>query len=435
LSTWSVLIPSVVKNGVECNPNDNTLATAYTIVPSFGSNVNQAGLECVLAQTTPNSFTKVNLTNNPSMYNGSVRLFWAAPNYGYFDNQTIIKPSPESYINKIDSSKSNQTPFKLSMSDEYSKIEEIFGVFEKRILDAFEQEFLNFSKPMTDIDLPVSTQIGASSVSLNADFRNFQALFKSLLTVVPKATGTNEQEYFTNVINLQYQNVQNTLRGFLEYDILFRYGNPSNYKRRIVDSYLSHNDAPVITDPIKFKPYVSGTLPSRGGTLSVSQSKVLNPAAWFALETEVGFSTIPNVAYSSTGSYITDFFIDNNIEFSVDNVVLLSQLIKMYATYKLKLPSAAVSQFKNQIQYLINSEDILQGNILNEVLRGLNKNLPSQYQIPQGTVNSVISGEQSKIENWEIFKALNDKWIAGGDYKSKTLFEDIMFLDRASRNI
>ena len=435
LSTWSVLIPSLVKNGVACNPNDNTLATAYTIVPSFGSNVNQAGLECVLAQTTPTSFTKVNLTNNPSMYNGSVRLFWAAPNYGYFDNQTIIKPSPESYINKIDSSKSNQTPFKLSMSDEYSKIEEIFGVFEKRILDAFEQEFLNFSKPMTDIDLPVSTQIGASSVSLNADFRNFQALFKSLLTVVPKATGTNEQEYFTNIINLQYQNVQNTLRGFLEYDILFRYGNPSNYKRRIVDSYLSHNDAPVITDPIKFKPYVSGTLPSRGGTLSVSQSKVLNPAAWFALETEVGFSTIPNVAYSSTGSYITDFFIDNNIEFSVDNVVLLSQIIKMYATYKLKLPSTAVSQFKNQIQYLINSEDILQGNFLNEVLRGLNKNLPSQYQIPQGTVNSVITGEQSKIENWEIFKALNDKWIAGGDYKSKTLFEDIMFLDRASRNI
>ncbi len=50
-------------------------------------------------------------------------------------------------------------------------------------------------------------------------------------------------------------------------------------------------------------------------------------------------------------------------------------------------------------------------------------------------MNSVITGEQSKIENWEIFKALNDKWIAGGDYKTKTLFEDIMFLDRASRNI
>ena len=435
LSTWSVLIPSVVKNGIKCDPNDNTLATAYTIVPSFGSTVNQAALECVVNQNTPTSFTKVNLSNNPSMYNGSVRLFWAAPNYGYFDNQTLVKPSPESYMNKIDSKKSNQTPFKLSMVDEYSKIEEIFSVFEKRVLDSFEQEFLNFSKPITDVDLPVSTQIGASSVAINADFKNFQSLFKSLLTVVPKPSTTNDQEYFTGIINAQYQNVQNTLRGFLEYDILFRYGNPSNYKRRIVDSYLSHNSAPVITDPIKFKPYVKGTLPSRGGTISVSQSKVQNPAAWFALETEVGFSTIPNVVYSSTGSYITDFFIDNDIEFTADNVVLLSQIIKMYATYKLKLPSAAVDQFKNQIQYLINAEDLLQGNFLNDLLARLNKDLPSQYQVPQGTVNSVITGEQSKIENWEIFKALNDKWIAGGDYKSKTLFEDIMFLDRASRNI
>ncbi len=48
---------------------------------------------------------------------------------------------------------------------------------------------------------------------------------------------------------------------------------------------------------------------------------------------------------------------------------------------------------------LINSEDVLQGNFLNEVLKGLNKELPSQYQIPQGTVNSVITGEQSKICN------------------------------------
>ena len=36
---------------------------------------------------------------------------------------------------------------------------------------------------------------------------------------------------------------------------------------------------------------------------------------------------------------------------------------------------------------------------------------------------------------YEVFKALNDKWIAGGDYSTKTLFEDFLFLDRASRNI
>ena len=188
-------------------------------------------------------------------------------------------------------------------------------------MELFEQEFLNFSKSMNDMDIPVNTQIGGSPVSLNADYKNFQSLFKSILTVLPKAASTNETEYFNGIINTQYENLQNTLRGFLEYDVLFRFGNPSNYKRRVFDSYLSHNSVSVITDPIKFKPYVQGTLPSRGGNLSVSQSKNLNPQAWFALETEVGFSTIPNVAYSSTGSYITDFFIDNDIEFTEDGKI------------------------------------------------------------------------------------------------------------------
>jgi hypothetical protein len=34
-----------------------------------------------------------------------------------------------------------------------------------------------------------------------------------------------------------------------------------------------------------------------------------------------------------------------------------------------------------------------------------------------------------------MFKALNDKWIAGQDFREKTLFEDFLFLDRASRDI
>ena len=34
-----------------------------------------------------------------------------------------------------------------------------------------------------------------------------------------------------------------------------------------------------------------------------------------------------------------------------------------------------------------------------------------------------------------MFKSFNDKWIAGGDFKNRTLFEDILILDRASRNI
>jgi hypothetical protein len=43
--------------------------------------------------------------------------------------------------------------------------------------------------------------------------------------------------------------------------------------------------------------------------------------------------------------------------------------------------------------------------------------------------------EQTRTELWETFKALNDTWISGYDISNKTLFEDVMLVDRASRNV
>ena len=169
--------------------------------------------------------------------------------------------------------------------------------------------------------------------------------------------------------------------------------------------------------------------------MTLSQSQINNREAWTTLETEVGFSTIPNVRYSSLGSYITDFFIDNNIEFSSRNITLLAPIIKMYATQKLVNPNLSAAQFQNQLSQYLQRESVIQDNFLNGVLSRLRKDLPDQVQLPERVINSVISGEQGKVEMYEVFKALNDKWIAGGDYSTKTLFEDFLFLDRASRNI
>jgi hypothetical protein len=150
----------------------------------------------------------------------------------------------------------------------------------------------------------------------------------------------------------------------------------------------------------------------------------------------VGFSTIDGLKYSDNGSYITDFFIDNNIEFTDNNVTLLSQLIKMYATQKLNNNSLNSSQFIAQLNSYLNNSEQLQNNFLNSVLTGIKKELKDkQYQLPEKTIQSVIDGQQSKAENYETFKALNDKWIAGNNFNERTLFEDMLFLDRASRNI
>jgi hypothetical protein len=52
-----------------------------------------------------------------------------------------------------------------------------------------------------------------------------------------------------------------------------------------------------------------------------------------------------------------------------------------------------------------------------------------------GVKYTEFEGEQTRLEIWETLKGLNDKWISGGDFKSKTLFEDMLLVDRASRDI
>jgi hypothetical protein len=435
LETWSVLLPDFVNFDVACNPNDNTNGVLYYVVPSFGSQINQTYSECII-NTSTNPTTVVNLTDNTSMYNGSIRTLWSTPNFGYFDNDQITMPKPDEYINYIDPRTEDQSPFSFLTTGNYSKIEEIFSVFEKSTLDKFEQEFLNFCKPITDADIPQpEAQYNTTTTNINANFRNFQSLMRSVMVVKRPDVGQNNLQYFESTITTQNEIFQNEMKAFLEYDIIFKNGNPSKYRRRVFDSYLSYQSTPLVTDPIPFEPYVPNSLPTIGGTTSLSKSKLDNSKAWFALETEVGFSTIPNVVYSSNGSYITDFFIDNNIKFTEANVTILSPLIKMYAARKLEIPTLTAAQFKNQLSQYLQRETNFQNNLLGLVLNGVQTRLPVQQQLAERLVPSAIDGQQGKVELYEVFKAINDKWISGDDFRTKTLFEDMLFLDRASRNI
>mgnify|MGYP000503048753 CR=1 FL=1 len=426
---FSVVIPHLMTTSSNsqsvCVPADNTKGTEYYVIPSFGNIINQTQSQCI-----NNNNTVVDLTYNQSMYNGSVRLLWSAPNYGYFDTYTRVKPKPNSYLNYISPTSLNQSPLSFLSGDTYSNIEEIFSVFDKSVLNQFEKEFLNFCKPInTLIAAKDVVGLGESPFDINANFKNFQSFMRVAMTV-PAMIGTNTNQYFIDTINNQLQVFSSNVKNFMEYDVILRNGNPGNYNRRIFGSFVG-----TATDPIKNEPYVPGSLPTLKGQTTLSQSKTKYPSQWSTLQTEVGFSTILNLDYTDQGSYITDFFVDNNIEFSVPNITLYAELIKVYATRKLLNPSITSTNFKTQISNFISDGTNLQNIILNKTMEALRASLPNQSFLPERTIQSVIDGQQSKVENYEVFKGLNDKWIAGGDYKTKTLFEDMMFLDRASRNI
>jgi hypothetical protein len=437
-------------------------AESYYTIPSFGSQYNQVTLS-VFGQTTEGNFiAEQNLLSNNSIYNGTVRSFWGAPNYGYFDNRFASKPAYNQYINFINPTQP-VSPFKLMNAQvEYSSVEEIFSVFTTTQLEKFESEFLKFSKSVYNINDVVGPS--QPKVTLNVDpndpdryLKNFQLMVREFMEISGPSDPLlllNDQKYLTEGISKQFGNITTILNNFMEYDVVIKLGNPSNYDRRLFDSFLPNYEtgyefsdttqnasAPTQTgfrlvDPLKFDVYIPGSLPTKGGTTTLAASVSAYRDAWKELQLQVGFSTIPNLRYSDQGSYITDFFVTNDINFTKENVKICTPLIKIFATQKLSNGGTlSKEQFQNNLKSYSDNLIDFQKNIFNNLMTYLQKELPNISTVPEGGIKSAIDGEIPKVQFWEMFKALNDKWIAGNTYSEDTLLQDFLFLDRGSRNI
>jgi len=501
---------------------ESTDATTIFPLPSMGSTINQTDSECF--KKTPLKSLIFEVTGNTSVYNGSVRQFWSAPNYGYYDNNNVIKPNHDNYIKEILSG-TTQPNFTIDgVSLKYSEISELFSAFEKDVLDKFEDMFLDFSKSKYDVPDGGQNLFGS----------NYQNLMIEMMRI-PKQTGNTPSDLVKNIQTEQLSSINNTISKFLGITLSFKYGNPSLYDKRLIYTFSNYN----ITDPYIWEEYAVTTpnaLPINGGGITLASSKLNYPNEWKTLLTYVGYSEIPELVYSNNGSYITDFFVDFNIAFTEGNIKNFAPIIKVYATQKLTdtvtdvAPPASLPD-KNSFAVLTNGDTVtvnvvgnhkvmiitnnnkdvifsepkgflvsmassdetliedtilnyygdfglidnpivdlfirpkgLKTNIvpksnfnkenfkrlmdiyigqnvmflnksLNNLMIQLQKDLPDVNNTPQPVDNSVVTGTQAKVDYWTSFQALNNKWVAGHDFSNKTLFEDILILDRASRNI
>jgi hypothetical protein len=185
------------------------------IVPSFGSNINQVSAECFGADGN----LKRAVRFSSPVFNGSVRGFWALPNYGYYDNVQVDIPTPYEYMKIIQSGSSQQESFSIraaSVSTQYNNgytsIEESLTTFNKEILDLMEEEFLNFSKSMYEYETIqkgslVTTTVKIDKLYLENDgiYKNFQLLMRELMSV-SKTTASNSESLTTEIQNKQLAN-------------------------------------------------------------------------------------------------------------------------------------------------------------------------------------------------------------------------------------
>lgn len=414
-------------NAWNCTILDSKANLEY-IVPSFGSNINQVKNECINDDNT----IKIPIKSNPAIYNGSVRSFWALPNYGYFDNSKVNKPSHTKYIKSVNSTSNDQSAFNLNKEELYTTIEEIFSVFDKDILDYMESEFLKFTTSRYNVQIKaideqtiVKTKFDALLPSPDNLYLNFQLLMTKLMSIDKlNINKTSSRLQTESISEFQFKNIVSTLRGFLDYEVVLKIGNPGNFNRRLFDSY---SNGVFLEDKISFAPYSSGSINPNA-----------NPEAFKALKTNVGFSTINGIKYNNDGtgnSYIFDFFSDVNVEFSVESIETLAPLIKIYATQKALDPTYNSIKFRTDITTFINEQSAFNSLLLDQVMTKARTKLPNISGVSDSSKPSELEGEQTKLELWELFKGINDTWIAGYDYTQTTFLEDVLLLDRGNRNI
>ena len=275
-------------------------------MPSFGTTKNQINNECF-----KNNKLKIELSGNTAMFNGSARLFWGAPNYGYFDNNKLTIPSPDSYLKQIFNDKSIQENFSINGDvTKYSKISEMFTTFETEVLDYLEEEFLNFSRSIYDYKTLIPGQEDEETET-DIAIKNFQYLMRLILKI-DKPTSLGTEGLIDEVITKQNESFGSYFNKLMTYDCVLKLGNPTMFDKRVYYTFSTK----FIQDPITFNGYSQGignVLPTANGTVTLAQSKQLNPQTWKDLEYYVGFSEIPKLKYTDNGSYITDFFVDLNV--------------------------------------------------------------------------------------------------------------------------
>jgi|TARA_R110002020_G_scaffold196775_2_gene397760 N-acetylmuramoyl-L-alanine amidase len=405
-----------------------------------------------------------NYIGNTDTHNGAVRFLWPMAPYGYFSHTGTTKPQPWEYMNKVDDDRVMQTPFKVSDVGDYNSIEELFDVFSPDILNKFEEYFLNFCENEQNYNSGLegleffsdnnSFEMLNSSNMETTNGMTFQSIMRELL-VVPQYNvegASTESEFGFNIAKAQNQKITTTLNTFLNKRLSFKFYNQNDLDIKVLKSFVGY------ANHYDFGTYQSNLPPN----VPLATSEVNYPAEWNALRQQVGFFTdpeLPTLHYKDVGSEITDFFIDMDVEFTVPNIKNLRKIIRMYVTERVRQqptsstltssplvtanlaspnppPAGFAQTFKSKIVDLILELEDSHAIHVNEIFSNSNRifdDVPTRTQIDN--IDPIFKTDVQKLELYQTFKTMNDKWVAGEEFGERTLFEDFLFFDRANRDI
>ena len=363
------------------------------------------------------------------IHNGATRLIWGLSNYGYFKNKTSYKPPTNSYIKKIDTSKEEQFDWELNETN-YSTINELRGVFNNEQLEFFETLFLKFSTPNGSVDL------GGSIKNLVKEFIVVEKEWLENNHVIgPGSEGVLRAG--------QLQKFISTIHKFLEIDMVYVHESTTDLElvkgnstllqkiKALINNDSSYNFGEYLDD-IDITTITTASAQYKTMSLHVGDYDTIDSSELTIL-TGVGGTTNPMYNFFPSMS-------PNGIACSVSNIEGLAPLIRLYTSYCIKnTVITSESYLKNHIKPLIDEIEMSESNYINNVLVNLTTESADKddphLETDMTDSRSKVASDDLKLELYNQFKVINDRWVSGLSLENETLFDRFLFFDRANRDI
>jgi hypothetical protein len=374
---------------------DNSTITkkeTFTLLPSAGGNIRVGKMD----STITGELTSSNKTFSDEEQN-HFRVIWDDESLNdNFNGRTFS--SPYEYNTTIGGY--------YSILGDRKKIMDLIATFNPLILDEFENYFLNFASER--VNLNVSNNQFETTV-----YNNFQDLLKELVTVDKDSKNdvSNISNQITNLKNRQAEKLKAITTSILSGTNLIKItiGNPKEFDPHVLIGFIGKDKNNTLT----YKNY------DNSPSLETPNKKLLDLY----------------LGPEPTTNCYKNFFIDNNVEITESNVLMFRPLIYIYAGFK-------------KLALSISFKDYLEENILTLPLAANSRfNTFIDRLLPQFT-NFVIEEDQTKIdffdgynnkalkvELYNFFKSMNDKWIAGNSIGQRSLLDEFLFLDKANKDI
>jgi hypothetical protein len=370
-------------NDNKINPTKST----FTLLPSSGGNL-FAGRKQSLTEPFINS-VEFEEQNN-------FRIIW--------DDDIIENNfSGRTFSSPIEHSKTISGTYGTSnINDNYKKVMDLIGTFSPTILDEFEKYFILFASEKVNLSVTDKPFTGVV-------YDKFQDLLREIVTVQQDSKNDSviKNDQILNLKKRQNDKLKDITNSILSSNNLLKItiGNPKEFDPHSLIGFIGKDK----NNTFDVRPYDSLTF----------DKDIMN--LYLGPEPEV--------------DCYKDFFVDNDVEFNEENVQTFRTLIYIYAGYK-KLN--LTTNFKDYLDQSILSGPVGANIRLERFLGELTSQFRKFFIEEDQTKIEFFDGYNNKpvkVELYNFFKSLNDKWIAGNSIGQRSLLEEFLFLDRANKDI